>query len=205
MARLRACPATACGYGYTQYIIYMDTQNRNIQDSQTGARQPDRCSAPSETGTDRWLSLAGRFFDAATTEDEERELRRFLLTPEGQDSRFDELRAYMAFAASGRASALASRPAAPAKRLRLRPAVRWAAAAVLVAGILLPATVRLMRNADEVCVAYVGGKRITEREAVLDNVHGVMEDVLVQDEDFSMEQQLGDMFDTLEENTGTTN
>lgn len=183
----------------------MDTQNRNIQDSQTGARQPDRCSAPSETGTDRWLSLAGRFFDAATTEDEERELRRFLLTPEGQDSRFDELRAYMAFAASGRASALASRPAAPAKRLRLRPAVRWAAAAVLVAGILLPATVRLMRNADEVCVAYVGGKRITEREAVLDNVHGVMEDVLVQDEDFSMEQQLGDMFDTLEENTGTTN
>lgn len=189
----------------THNIIYMDTQNRNIQDSQTGARQPDRCPAPSETGTDRWLSLAGRFFDAATTEDEERELRRFLLTPEGQDSRFDELRAYMAFAANGRASVLASRPAAPAKRLRLRPAVRWTAAAVLVAGTLLPAAVRFVRNADEVCVAYVGGQRITEREAVLDNMHGVMEDVLVQDEDFSMEQQLGDMFDTLEESAAATN
>jgi len=181
----------------------MHTRKRTQQEIQAGTRQPGCRTARTETGTDRWLRLAERFFEAATTEEEERALRRFLLSPEGQDARFDELRAYMAFAASGRAAAI-PRPTAPAKRSGIRPAVKWAAAAVLVAGMVLPATFRLMRSADEVCVAYIGGKRVTEREAVLSHIHGVMEDVVAPDGDFSMEQQLGDMFETLEDNAAAT-
>lgn len=170
---------------------------------QAGTRPSHRRAARPETGTDRWLRLADRFFEAATTEEEELALRRFLLTPEGQDARFDELRAYMAFAACGRTVAAASQPAVPTKRFGLRPAVRWAAAAVLVAGMALPATLRLVHGTDEVCVAYIGGRRVTEREAVLSHIHGVMEDVVAQDGDFSMEQQLGDMFETLEDAADT--
>lgn len=44
-----------------------------------------------------WEDLAERYFLAETTEQEEAELRRFLCSEEGQDSRFDEVRATMSF------------------------------------------------------------------------------------------------------------
>lgn len=177
----------------------MDTLNRTPQDMQPAANRPQSGADTARTDTGRWLLLAERFFEADTTETEERELRRFLRTPESQDPRFDELRAYMAFAATGRAATATAKPATRKKTRRLRPAVRRAAAAALAAAMLIPAALRLVPSTHEVCVAYVGGERITERDAVLDNIHGIMENVMSPDQDYSMEQQLGDMFTTLEE------
>ena len=44
-----------------------------------------------------WLDLAERYFQAETSEEEEARLRKFLCSIEGQDSRFDEVRATMSY------------------------------------------------------------------------------------------------------------
>ena len=44
-----------------------------------------------------WEELAERYFQAETSEAEEARLRRFLCSSEGQDSRFDEVRATMSY------------------------------------------------------------------------------------------------------------
>jgi len=44
-----------------------------------------------------WEDLAERYFSAETTDEEEALLRKFLCTDEARDSRFDEVRATMAF------------------------------------------------------------------------------------------------------------
>ena len=44
-----------------------------------------------------WEDLAERYFLAETSEEEEAQLRRFLCSEEAQDSRFDEVRATMAY------------------------------------------------------------------------------------------------------------
>lgn len=67
---------------------------------------------------DYWEEVARRYFQAETTEEEERQLRRFLCTPAAQDGRFDAVRATVSFLHAGR------RP-----RLRIRRAVQAAAIA----------------------------------------------------------------------------
>ena len=44
-----------------------------------------------------WEDLAERYFLAETTEEEEAQLRKFLCSSEGQDMRFDEVRATMSY------------------------------------------------------------------------------------------------------------
>ena len=51
----------------------------------------------------QWKELARRYFEAETTEAEEEALARFLATPAAQGKEFDELRAVMGYAATGRA------------------------------------------------------------------------------------------------------
>jgi len=147
---------------------------------------------------ERWAALSERYFEAATTEAEERALRRFLLSPASQDARFDELRAVMAFAAAGRASATrtAERP-----RRGIRPAgrlLRWSAAAAVAALLLLPAALRRIPGPDDVCVAYIGGERVTRHDIVLENMHETLRSIMATDDDYSVERQLDDMLETLD-------
>ena len=44
-----------------------------------------------------WEEMTERFFLAETTEEEERQLRKFLCTCQAQDARFDEIRATLSF------------------------------------------------------------------------------------------------------------
>jgi predicted MPP superfamily phosphohydrolase len=44
-----------------------------------------------------WEEMTERFFLAETTEEEERQLRRFLCTKQAQDPRFDEIRATFSY------------------------------------------------------------------------------------------------------------
>ena len=48
-------------------------------------------------GLSYWEDLAERYFLAETSEEEEAQLRRFLCSSEGQNPRFDEVRATMAY------------------------------------------------------------------------------------------------------------
>ena len=44
-----------------------------------------------------WEEMTQRYFLAETTEEEERQLRKFLCTSQSQDARFDEIRATLSF------------------------------------------------------------------------------------------------------------
>lgn len=149
-------------------------------------------------------ALAARYFEAETTGDEERRLVRLLATPEGRDARFDELRAVIGFTAVGRRLARAgARPAAAAHRWPV-PRRRWPAVAAAVAALFLagPAVWLAGRAAGawgggDVCVAYIGGRRTTDAEVVMQEMRRSLGQVASVAEAPGVEAQLSDLFDTL--------
>ena len=137
----------------------------------------------------QWKDLADRYFEAETTPEEEKELACFLATPLSQSKDFEELRAVMGFMAMGRAT----------HRKRQVHTFRYAAAAA-VTGILLTATVWQLAGTKDVCVAYINGERITDTETVLNEAMKSVGKVRHNPEEAnSLEKQLTDIFQTLEE------
>lgn len=49
-----------------------------------------------------WLQLAEKYFEAETSDEEERQLKLFLCSAEAQDPAFDELKAVMGYLAVGK-------------------------------------------------------------------------------------------------------
>ena len=126
----------------------------------------------------QWKDLAERYFEAETTPEEEKERKVF-----------EELRAVMGFMAMGRAT----------HRKRQVHTFRYAAAAA-VTGILLTATVWQLAGTKDVCVAYINGERITDTETVLNEAMKSVGKVRHNPEEAnSLEKQLTDIFQTLEE------
>ena len=155
---------------------------------------------------EEWERLVERYFDAATTDEEERALRRFLASPAGADARFDEVRAVMGFLATGRslhraAGETPSSAAPPAgirlSRMVVKSPLRLAAAAAVVAICLSAALSVWHWKTENVCVAYAGGRKITDRELVEGRAQASLRAVNRPTDVPEMEKQLGDMFNTL--------
>lgn len=148
-----------------------------------------------------WDDLVRRYFEAETSDREEAELREFLLSEEGRSHRrYDEVRAVMGFLSCGKshrnrngATVRKHRPA-----VRLPHARRWAAAAVALL-FVLPA-VRLLSGTDrDACIAYVGGVKVTDTDAVMAQMHRSWTAVAPDNAAApSAEEQLNDLFETLE-------
>ncbi len=145
--------------------------------------------------------LIERYFDASATPQEEASLRAFLISEEGADSRYDEVRAVMSYMAMGRKiHAPQPQRQAAASRVPMRRKWNYAAAAAIAVFILgsalwLPGTIRQ----DNVCIAYVGGQKITQPDAVVSAMFSSLEAVSRPDEVPAVDQQLEDMFGTLDE------
>lgn len=114
-------------------------------------------------------ALAERYFEARTSAAEERLLRSFLLSTEGADARFDEVRATMFFLQTGR------RYHRPASHRR----IVWASAACLAAACFVGALGYHYTETPNLCTATVAGKQLTAEQAT---------DL--------MQQQLEEMFNT---------
>lgn len=143
-----------------------------------------------------WERQAARYFDAALTDDEERALRRFLASPAGADARFDDVRAVMGFLVAARRR----HEAAAAARLQLRRLVgarlRRAAAAAVVAALLGGAGGVALWHEQNVCVAYAGGRKLTDREAVVQQARASLRAMERPADVPDIEAQLGDMLAT---------
>lgn len=152
--------------------------------------------------TPEWDALIERYFDALTSPEEEAALRRFLTSPEAAAPKYDEVRAVMGFLAVGRRvhapAAAAAEPRHGKRRLALRLRVAAAAAAVAAIGLGVALTAPWTDGNDDACVAYVGGKRVTDTEAVMTQMRQSMADVARPDDEPTIEQQLGDMFDVMD-------
>lgn len=138
----------------------------------------------------QWLALRDRYFEVETTDEEERLLRRFAATALAQDDPdFADLCAVMSIVAVGKAAS--SKRQNEMKRRRMRWV--WAAAAC-VAGLVL---VMLAWPSKNVCVAYVDGVKITDRDEVLALMHDSWDDIALDADANTVETQLTDLFNTI--------
>ena len=129
------------------------------------------------------------YFEGTLSQNEETALKVFLASEEGQGPEYDEVRAVMGYFAAGRSvEILRSRPLPQNDRKMWRRILAIAAslAIVITLGINI-------FNQNNVCVSFVGGKKITDREVVMNDVDNILADLLSDRTD--MEELLNEFFD----------
>ena len=142
---------------------------------------------------DYWKALAERFFEAGTSEEEERELRRFIASGLA-GSEFNDVRAVMGLAAVG----------ARRYHRRRRRTVFLSAAALLVVvqadyGLsavvaVVMTAVSLAADGGDSCVAYINGTKHTDEAIVMAQMHSTMDEMAQQAQELSVERQMDDFF-----------
>ena len=167
---------------------------------------------------DFWLNLSERYFNAETTEEEEEALKRFVASEQskadGIDERarntFEEVRATMSLMSVAKSchSILSSSEAkngfsSNGKRNGYHASVsKWlsAVAAAVLLLLVLKATLRTESDANErgVCVAFVNGEKITDKNEVLSMMRDSWNDINISASEADVESQLRDMFSVLE-------
>lgn len=130
---------------------------------------------------DYWKALAERFFEADTSEEEERELRRFIASGLA-GSEFNDVRAVMGLAAVG----------ARRYNRRRRRTVFLSTAAAVVAMVIT--AVSLAADGGDSCVAYINGTKHTDEAIVMAQMHSTMDEMAQQAQELSVERQMDDFF-----------
>lgn len=133
---------------------------------------------------DYWKALAERFFEADTSEEEERELRRFIASGLA-GSEFNDVRAVMGLAAVG---------ARRYNRRRRRTVFLSAAAAAAVVMTAVMTAVSLATDGGDSCVAYINGTKHTDEAIVMAQMHSTMDEMAQQAQELSVERQMDDFF-----------
>lgn len=133
-----------------------------------------------------WLRLSQRYFEAETTDEEESQLRQFAATT--RDADFDELRAVMGLMAVARQKP--KRHVAPLRYIGM------AASLLMVLG--LSVFFATQQTSEPEYIAYVGGKRITDAQQVMQLMQSSMEEFSTEiDASTTVESQLRGMFELL--------
>ena len=129
---------------------------------------------------DYWKALAERFFEAGTSEEEERELRRFIASGLA-GSEFNDVRAVMGLAAVG----------ARRYNRRRRRTVFLSTAAVVA---MVITAVSLAADGGDSCVAYINGTKHTDEAIVMAQMHSTMDEMAQQAQELSVERQMDNFF-----------
>lgn len=139
--------------------------------------------------------LADRYLNAETSREEEDWLLGFLLSPAGAASEWDGLRAVLSFTAMGRQRAAR-------KTERRCPRWKHAAAAAIVVGVAVGAGFLwqqlrpTMAETEDICIAYVGGERITDDEEVMNLMRESLSEMATNSETDIVGEQLSDILQT---------
>ena len=137
-----------------------------------------------------WKALEERYFEGLTTKEEERLLRQFLTTEMAQTEDFEELRAVMGYLAVGKE--VNKKKAVPL--WRSPEVVRWSGAACLV---ILGGVGLLHLMPRTTYVAYIDGRRTTNKMEVIAQMHSVMSDVNADTPTSEMEASMSNLLNTL--------
>lgn len=143
-----------------------------------------------------WDELIEKYFDGLTTREEEDLLIRFLATPQGGQSRYDEIRAVMSYHVMAKRKKVVRKPSTKIVRQRM---VIWrniAASLLFVVGCTF-AFHFLKDNSShgDLCMARVNGKVVTDEEVVLQLMHQTLQSVdLEKDVNEGVEAQMNEMF-----------
>ena len=140
----------------------------------------------------RIRTLTDRFFDGTTTLEEEHELYDYYRREQALPADLAQLRRLcLDFAAVPFADEPAAEQQAPTPRRWLRWAVAACAALLIAAGTAV--WLNNGRQGEEECVAYIYGKRTTDRDVVLSEMQKTMAAVTDDGSDV-VEEQLKMMF-----------
>lgn len=130
-----------------------------------------------------FLRLQELYFEAETTEEQEQELMRFVAGTDDED--FRELKAVMGFAVAEKRKL---GKVQQSKGRSMSRVGRYAAAAMVVMAVGVSAFVHFATEPD--CVAYVGGKRVTDKAVIEQMMHSTIDDMRTEN---IAEAQLRDM------------
>ena len=144
-----------------------------------------------------WEMLIQRYFEAETTEAEENELRSFLSTSPGLDSRYDEVRAVMGFLAVGR-SLNKKMVRRPSRMIRTMRHVGVAASWALMVGFVSFYWSDFISERESY-VAYIDGNKITDRAIVSQLMQESFAVVGIGEPKEDAEAQLMEMFTVINE------
>ena len=139
----------------------------------------------------RIRTLTDRFFDGKTTVEEEQELYDYYRREQALPSDLVQLRQLFLDFAAVQFSDEQAEQQAPIPRRWLRWAVAACAALLIAAGTAV--WLNNGRQGEEECVAYIYGKRSTDRDVVLSEMQRTMA-VVTDDGSDEVEEQLKMMF-----------
>lgn len=151
--------------------------------------------------TNYWIELSEKYFDALTTEDEEKALARFLTTKESEQPEFNEIKAVMGYVSVAR-----KRDITKTRGKIKRNSIRWisaVAAITLIVGIGIslddrnqPVEIasKPVDESKEVYLAYLDGKECTDKEVIIEHMHQTMAMIGNTTKGNAVEEQLGAMF-----------
>ena len=132
------------------------------------------------------------YFEGTLSEQEETALEMFLASPEGQAPEYDEVRAVMGYFAAGRHVIL--KPALSLSKGEVKDLKIWRRIAAVAASLAIIVTFGVNQyNKSNVCVSFVNGKKITDKEVVMNDVGNILADLLYDRTD--LEELLNDFFD----------
>lgn len=127
------------------------------------------------------------YFEGTLTEREEAVLKAFLASPDGQAQEYDEVRAVMGYFSAGR------KLGEGREAVRRRRRAFWSRTVAAAAGLALVVSLGVVTYRKEnICVSFVDGKKVTDREVVMNDVDNILADLLSGRE--GMEEQLNYIF-----------
>lgn len=129
--------------------------------------------------------LAEMYFKAETTDRQEDELKRFLITDNVCDKEFDELKAVMGYVSIGKSMRKKYDCEQPH---RIGIAISAAVIITVVIGI------GSMSMNDNLCYATVKGNVITDKEYVMADMRSTMADLLSDENSTDVGEELTDLF-----------
>lgn len=146
-----------------------------------------------EASAEYWLEIAERYFDASTTDEEERALKQFLATEAAGSPAFDEIKAVMGYIAAGRkAHAQPKHTHINTVRTLMR-----AAAIILVAGLSFTAMRHVMYDSDNICITYINGQKYTDERIAIAKMENIMREMNSVGDNYSADKQLHNILKTI--------
>lgn len=159
---------------------------------------------------DQYRALVEAYFEASTTEEEEEKLKLFLCSSEAQDPSFDQIKAVMGLTTmlqrririnqhkSGKSPSELTTCKQEVSLLSesRRQLMRWAAIIILSLSVLTPAVVMWGLSDNDECVAYIDGRKITDEQIVIEEMHHTMEETLQDTPENQPALLLRDLFST---------
>ena len=140
--------------------------------------------------TAEWLELVEKYFDALTTQQEEQELKKFLVTPAADAQCFNEIKAVMGYFATQKAIKKRAKSHVP-------NIAKWSAVAAAILAIAATFAWNSISNEENICIAYVNGIKYTDEAMVMKEMQQTFCMMGNTAEEYSIEEQLNDMFNTI--------